>query len=75
MQIGMNSLIISGIGVILTFTWIVNNAPPRKDKLEGFDSEPIKKIEKSGSNSINKIKQTNLKSNIKGTTESKSYLF
>ena len=71
----MNRLIISAIGVILTFTWIVYNAPPRKDKLEGFDSEPIKKIEKSGSTSLYKIKQTNLKSNIKDTTESKPYLF
>ncbi len=53
----MNRLIVSAIGVILTFFWIIYTAPTRPDKPEKLKNEPIKKIIKSGSSSHKMIRQ------------------
>ncbi|MES2875752.1 MAG: hypothetical protein V4708_18655 [Bacteroidota bacterium] len=53
----MNRLIISAIGVILTFIWIVYTAPPRQGTVGKLENTPIKKINKSGSTTVKKIRQ------------------
>lgn len=72
--ISMNRLIISAIGVILTFIWIVYTAPPRQNKLEKSRNTPIKKINKSTSGSIHNIRQANYKGAESDTSESNLYL-
>ena len=58
----MRRLIFSIIGLILTFIWIVYTAPIRQNKPETVEGGPIKKINKSGSTSLNKISQPIYKS-------------
>lgn len=41
----------------MTFCWIIYTAPDRPEKPDKLKNEPIKKINKSGSNSLNRAKQ------------------
>lgn len=72
--ISMNRLIISAIGVILTFIWIVYTAPPRQNKLEKSRNTPIKKINKSASGTLNNIRQPIDKSSRSDSSGSNLYV-
>ncbi len=54
----MKRLLFSAVGVILTFVWIIYTAPPIQGKNNASDKGQIKKINRSGSASINKIRQS-----------------
>lgn len=53
----MKRLIFSACGVILTFIWIIYTAPPIQGKNNASENGQIKTINRSGSTSINKIRQ------------------
>ena len=69
----MNRLLVSAIGVLLTFCWIIYTAPDRPEKVDRIKNEPIKKINKSGSNSRNKLEQPISANNIKHDTLKKEF--
>lgn len=56
--INMIRLLVSAIGVILTFCWIIYTAPDRPEKAGRLKNIPIKKINKSGSSNLNKANPT-----------------